>query len=96
MVANAVGDEAEDERPNWDTQGDQQCPNAHVTGAVFLEGRLHDDCTADSGGRRNEKGHQGPTSSQRGICGAFGTADVTYETADQRDEEDRPAPIPVR
>ena len=95
LITNAIGHEAENERPDGDTKGDQQCPNTHVTAAVFFEGCLHHDRTANGGGRRDEKGHEGPASSQRGICGALGTADVTHQTADEREEEDRPAPIPV-
>lgn len=95
MITNAVGDETEDERSDRDTQGDHQCPNAHVTGAVFLKGCLHHDRTANGGGGRDEKGHEGPTSSQRSIRGALCTPDITHETAYEGEEEDRPAPIPI-
>lgn len=58
-VSNIVRDESEDEGSEWYTNGNKQCPDAHVTCSFFLEKGLGDNTAANRTGRTDEEGYNG-------------------------------------
>ena len=87
--------EAHEQWSQRNTKGDHECPYAHASSPALAEESLGDNGTTHSTRWADEESSDGAADSHRGVCRAFGAADVGNQAAGQRQKEDGSATIAI-